>query len=335
MSTTEQYWKEIRSLDLKLCYLTLQESQHRSETARVRRQQKKIIDTAISKCASDRTFWLRIKAFHYTRHSLRIKLLAQSFAMAKQQHNLPEQFHAASALAEEYSEKPGKQALVSKWLRYAKIASASQPKRVISDLLDKLKPNNDKKAGEPSQPNARFVSPEIAPVVLKKLDGNCGPITAWVVLKYFGITASASRLIKSCGYVPGYGVSAIGLAVAFRERGLEVIFHTEPDPNPTPAEKELVKKALNLGIPVRNAVSLRVLLRYALHGDVPIVLYDTRCGDAHFSPLVGMCGNSLLLLHERGGLISKREFLKRWRATGILRQSIVVLNPRKTDNVFV
>lgn len=327
---TEQYWKEIRTLDLKLCYLTLQEGQHGSEVARVRRQQRKIIDIAIENCASDRTFWLRIMAFHYSRHSQRVKLLAQSFAMAKQQHNLPEQFHAASALAEEYSEKPGKQALVSKWLRYAKMASASQPKCVIHDLLRKLKANKVEMAKEPSPGDTLFASPETAPDVLKKLDGNCGPITAWVVLRHFGITASASRLIKSCGYTPEYGVSTIGLAVALREHGLEVLFHTEPDPKPTLAEKELFIKALHLGIPVCNAVSLRVLLRHASHGDVPIVLYDTRGGDAHFSPLIGVRGDNLLLLHERGGLLSRREFLKRWKATGILRQSIIVLNPRKT-----
>lgn len=335
MSKTEQYWEEFRKLELKLCCLMAHANQYGSETAKLRRQKKRIIDTAIGNCASDRTFWLRIKALSCSRHSQRVELLAQSFEMAKRKRNLPEQFHAASALAEEYSERSGKQALVSKWLRHAAFASASQPKRVMHDLLNKLKliskSNQQNVEGRPTspRPNGGLPSPETAPALLRNLDGNCGPITAWVILKHFGITVSATHLIKSCGYTRGYGVPAIGLAVALKEHGMEVLFHTEHDPNPTSAEKEFVIKARNLGIPMRDAVSLRVLLRHASCGNVPIVLYDTPNGEGHFSPLVGVQDETLILPHERGGSMSRHEFLKRWRSPGILRQSIIVLLPRK------
>src|SRR5215204_4373283 len=95
-----------------------------------------------------------------------------------------------------------------------------------------------------------------APFQLLQLDGSCGVITAWGVLKYFRKRASSARLIKSCRYTKKHGTFTIALAVALREHGLTVKFFSEPDPNPNAIEKSCYRLAEKLGVQIYRAISL-------------------------------------------------------------------------------
>src|SRR5262249_53723829 len=71
-----------------------------------------------------------------------------------------------------------------------------------------------------------------APSQLLALDGCCGPVTAWGILKYFRIRASSAQIIEACRYTKRHGTFTIALAVALREFGLLVSFYSYFDPNP-------------------------------------------------------------------------------------------------------
>ncbi len=331
-TTTDSAWSEVRSLGLKLCSLTSEGEQHRQEAVRVRRQQHRVIDSAIAKCPDDRAFWLRIKAFSCSRRSQCFSLLIRSFELAKRNGDVAELFNAAATLAREYSEMQNRRRQALRWLREAEEQAKLQPNRAVKRtlvglrrMLSENQRQNVKVSLKSNQQRPIFPPLSATPAVLRKLDGNCGLLTAWIVIRHFRLRTSAARLIRSCGYSRKNGVFAIGLAIALREHGLEVAFQSDPNDSPSPLEASLIAKARKLKIPTRSAISLDGLLRYAVGGHVPIVIYDTPEGDAHFSPLLGVAGEDLLLPHARGGLISRRAFLKRWGAPGVLRQSIIVI----------
>src|SRR6266545_7912998 len=133
-----------------------------------------------------------------------------------------------------------------------------------------------------------------APAELLAVDGHCGPLAAWTVLRHFRKRTSAAKLLKACRYTRRHGVFAIGLAVALREHGLAVTFHTDPDRSPTSQERFLYARARHLGIAIEPALSLRAALAAAARGSVPIVLFQAD-RDPHFSPLIGRRRGRLLL----------------------------------------
>lgn len=162
-----------------------------------------------------------------------------------------------------------------------------------------------------------------APSKLLSLQNNCGVMAAWGVLRHFGKRVSSDRLIESCCHSRTKGVFAIVLAVAIREYGLSVSFHTAPDPAPHRLEKRYYRIAEDLGIPIERPISLPRLL--ALTGDslVPIVLYNEE-NSAHFSPLLGQEAGRLNLPYSTESVVSNAKFLRNWNAPEIYRQAIVV-----------
>jgi hypothetical protein len=163
-----------------------------------------------------------------------------------------------------------------------------------------------------------------APEGLWSYGGNCGLLAAWVAIKHYHRRTCSYRLTRMCGYTKRHGVFTIGLAVALREHGLDVQFHSDPDPDMKPIEGRFYSKARGLKIPILPAVSLGTLLQHIEGGHLPIVFFDTPEGDGHFSPLVGQKRGALLLPHVESGRMSRRTFLRRWSAPAILRQCVVV-----------
>src|SRR3954469_7916849 len=121
-----------------------------------------------------------------------------------------------------------------------------------------------------------------APTALVSTDRHCGPLAAWIVLRHFRTRTSAARLLRSTGHSANLGTFTIGIAVALAEHGLDVVFHTDPDPDIQPLERKLYARAQQLRIPLAPSVHLSHLREEIALGSVPVVFY--RAGDdGHFS----------------------------------------------------
>ena len=145
-----------------------------------------------------------------------------------------------------------------------------------------------------------------APAKLWAVDGHCGLLAAWCVIRHFRRRTSADRLIQQCGYTRRHGVFTIALATALNEHGLDVTFHTEPDLDMNPLERRFYQSARVLRIPVLPPISVRELLAHTAAGRVPIVFHNTPTGQGHFSPLLGERCGRLILPHSESGGMSRR-----------------------------
>jgi hypothetical protein len=170
----------------------------------------------------------------------------------------------------------------------------------------------------------RFPDRASAPPGLHAIDGNCGLLVAWGVLRHFRRPSSARELVRLCRYTKKHGVFAIALAVALRERGLRVTFHTDPDPAPKRIERICYARASALGVNVKRAIGLPSLLKSVRPNQIPVVLYDSPQGAGHFSPLLGRRRGKLLLPYDDDGGLDQRTFARRWSAPDVLRQCLIV-----------
>src|SRR2546426_1160833 len=68
-----------------------------------------------------------------------------------------------------------------------------------------------------------------APEELLAMEGHCGLLAAWAVLRHFGKRISVPKLVRACGYTKRHGVFTVGLAAGLKEHGLRVSFHSDPD----------------------------------------------------------------------------------------------------------
>ena len=99
------------------------------------------------------------------------------------------------------------------------------------------------------------------PKKLFRIDGNCGPVSAWAALQYFKKRVSQNRIISACHYTEKHGVFTIWLAVALHEFGLAVRFLSDPDRNPKDIEKIGYRVAQKYGIKVEPAIQPNELLK--------------------------------------------------------------------------
>lgn len=162
-----------------------------------------------------------------------------------------------------------------------------------------------------------------APEELLEIDGHCGLLAAWAVLRSFGKSTEVSRLVRTCRYTKRYGVFTIDLAACLLEHGLDVSFHSEPDSEIGEFERRGYARAYRIGLQVRPALGLPGLLRERRRGRVPIVIYSTPLNAGHFSPLLSLRHGVLRLPLAEGGTMPENEFLTRWTAPGILRQAVI------------
>jgi hypothetical protein len=157
-----------------------------------------------------------------------------------------------------------------------------------------------------------------APEQLSHLSGACGPVSLWLVLTRHGIRAEPREILLRCKYTDEFGSFAVCLADALQYFGLRVRFHTDPDSSPHADEQEAYGRIATL-----PATSIPKLVKEASAGASVIVSYLARGGEGHFSPLVGVKANKVLLPYSAEGSMLRSEFGKRWRASGILRQAVI------------
>ena len=159
------------------------------------------------------------------------------------------------------------------------------------------------------------------PKELEELQGNCGPVSVWMVLQKLGVKASPEEVIRKCEHTLEYGSFAICMANSLHEFGLNVEFFTDYDAAPKPIEVKGYKKAEDT-ISVNKAISMAKLAKKLNEGKSCIVSYMARGREGHFSPVEAVVGNKLILAYETEHVILKSEFQYRWRAPEILRQCI-------------
>jgi hypothetical protein len=161
-----------------------------------------------------------------------------------------------------------------------------------------------------------------APRALFALDGNCGPMSVWLLLRHFHKRTSFQQITQFCRYTQRHGTFTIALALALREHGLSVSFHTEEDPDPMPIERRLYKTAERSGVVIGKALQVKELLDRIRSGEVAIVCFETDAGEGHFSPLIGVKRRKLVLPYTDQGKMDIEEFERRWTAPGICRQCV-------------
>lgn len=172
-----------------------------------------------------------------------------------------------------------------------------------------------------------FPSFENAPARLLALEGNCGVLAAWGVLRYFHKRTSAMQLIQACRYTRKHGVFAIALAIALKEHGLSVTFYSDPDPAPNLIERRCYRTAEQMGLPVLDAIEIEQFLGLLTPKTIPIILYETDEGNGHFSPITEYAEGSIHLPYaeaEERRSTSVEDLRRRWSAPEIYRQCILV-----------
>ena len=162
-----------------------------------------------------------------------------------------------------------------------------------------------------------------APEELVAMEGHCGLIAAWTILRHFGKRVSVPKLVTTCGYTKRHGVFTVGLAAGLKEHGLRVSFHSDPDIEIGWFERRCYARAYHLGILAAPALDLPNVLRERTRGRIPIVFFNTPSDVGHFSPLLGIRNGELRLPLADGGKMSEDDFLKRWTEPKILRQCVI------------
>ena len=162
------------------------------------------------------------------------------------------------------------------------------------------------------------------PFKLLNLDGGCGVVSAWMALHNFKKKVPLQKLIRMCDYSSDYGTYTICIAVALKELGLDVSFHTDEDNDKTAVELKAYRRARDLLIPVLPAFSV-IDLHNALDANkYVIVLYDTPESVGHFSPVSAIDEGAIKLAYADEPILPISEFNASWRAEGICQQSIIV-----------
>ena len=166
-----------------------------------------------------------------------------------------------------------------------------------------------------------------APAQLHHLEANCGVLVAWGALRYFHKRASVTHLIKACRHTKRHGVFTIALALALKEHGLNISFHSDPDPAPERTERKCYRMAEELGITTSSGMGLDEVLSKVTPATIPIVLYETDSGNGHFSPVFGLLDGYVYLPYaetDETRRISHEKLESKRVALGIFRQCVIV-----------
>ena len=175
-------------------------------------------------------------------------------------------------------------------------------------------------------PVLAFPMTDDAPAALWRLDGHCGPLAVWGILRYFKKRRAVEQLIRACRHTKKHGTFAIALALALREHGLSITFHSQTDPAPNRIERQCYALAERAGVVLAGAIELEAVLEQISTKCIPIFLYNTDQNNGHFSPAVGVDRGRVILPYasEAQTRMEKAELLCRWSAPDIYRQCIVV-----------
>jgi hypothetical protein len=167
-----------------------------------------------------------------------------------------------------------------------------------------------------------------APIGLPRIEGPCGLVAAWQVLRHFQRRATVRRIALECGHTVKHGVFTVGLAAGLQSLGLDVEFFSDPDLEIGFTERRCYSRALRAGVCFSGPPDLTALLRASRGGAVLVVFFDTPSGKGTFSPVTGLRKGRLLLPLADEGDLPLSVFKRRWAAPRVLRQAVLV-RPRR------
>jgi hypothetical protein len=113
------------------------------------------------------------------------------------------------------------------------------------------------------------------PEELANLEANGGIFAVWMLLQHLGIDADIQQLVDVCGYDAENGTTTIGLAVALKNFGFNVHFHTDHDLDLQESEKLSYQEAEQLGFPILPALNYQQIQHAFEQNKFVIVYYDT------------------------------------------------------------
>ncbi len=181
---------------------------------------------------------------------------------------------------------------------------------------------------EPTEPQ-RIALPSLsrAPFALHQLEGNCGVMTAWGVLRFFHKRTASARLMRSCRYTKKHGTFTIALAVALREHGLQVDFYSDPDPAPYTIERRCYRLAQTFGVVFHAGTDLADILAQINQQTIAVALYNTEDDIGHMSPVLPGGDKQVFLPYAETPenlFMAREQFVQQWSAPEIYRQCLVV-----------
>jgi hypothetical protein len=154
-------------------------------------------------------------------------------------------------------------------------------------------------------------------------NGNCGLLTAWMVLRHFRKRASVRALTDACQYTKRHCVFTIALATCLKMHGVRVSFCTDPDPKIGGFEKRCYARAARLGIVPSPALELSAIALALRRGCIPIVFFNSDSGIGQFSPVLAIVKGKIILPLADEEEMTRRRFLARWSEPEILRQCVI------------
>ena len=146
-----------------------------------------------------------------------------------------------------------------------------------------------------------------------------------MILRNQGKNQSSKNIINDCYYSEKEGVFTIGIALAFKNWGFDVIFHTLDDPDIHPDEIGLYTKAKNLDLLIKPAIGIVDLIELLENGEHLIVFYDIGQDEGHFSPIESVDYEKLHLPLHNNETLATSDFIKRWNRPGFPMQVVRII----------
>lgn len=161
------------------------------------------------------------------------------------------------------------------------------------------------------------------PEELLNLEANSGIFAIWMVFHHYGIDLNIQDLVELTQHNAEDGASGIALAVALKRLGLDVVFHTDVDPDPQLLELHFYKQAIQLNIPVERALTVAELQAEMDQGRFIIAFYDTLDGVGNHS-LIYSLDDQEVHFFDSFDAIPTKIFAQQRQVEGICQQAIVI-----------
>ncbi len=169
----------------------------------------------------------------------------------------------------------------------------------------------------------RWIMSTEIPDQLLQLEANGGIFAIWKIFQHYGIDLEIADLVQLCRHNNEDGSFGIALAVGLKKLGLEVSFHTDPDPHQHPTEVLCYQEAKQLQIPLQPALSYSALQTCVEQGRFVIVFYDTLEGVGNHSLIYSMDAEEICFFDSFDPMPAQ-VFEQQRQAEGICRQAIVI-----------
>jgi hypothetical protein len=161
------------------------------------------------------------------------------------------------------------------------------------------------------------------PDELLELEANSGIFAIWMVFHHYGIDLNIADLVQLTEHNAEDGASGIALTVALKTLGLDVVFHTDIDPEPQARELEFYRAASLMHIPVERALTVEEIEQKMQAGRFVIAFYDTLEGVGHHS-LIYSIDEKEVCFFDSFDPMPKTLFAQQRQAEGICQQAIVI-----------